>query len=114
VFVNDAQKLKCETLSARKTNEQKFWHADSLRTLGLLGDVVALLRNLRWMHYVEQKCVLYHRLILEYFSSLVVDWVGLYQGQEGLISFRMFNIDHGMSLRGLNELFHFPTYDYSF
>ena len=30
---------------------------DSLRTLDLLDDVVALLRNLVWMHYVVQKCV---------------------------------------------------------
>jgi len=57
VFVNNAQKLKYETLSARKTSEQKFWHADSLRTLDLLDDVVSSLRNLWWMHYVEQKYV---------------------------------------------------------
>ena len=29
VFVNDEQKLKYETLSAKEASEQKFWHADS-------------------------------------------------------------------------------------
>jgi len=51
--LNDEQKLKYETLSNRKTSEQKFWHIDSLRALGKLDDVVALLGSLGWMEDVE-------------------------------------------------------------
>jgi len=35
IFVNDDQRINPETLSARKTSEQKFSHVDSLRQLGI-------------------------------------------------------------------------------
>jgi len=44
--------------SPRKTTYQKFWHVDSLRQLGMLDAVVALLSNLGWMEYVEMNYVL--------------------------------------------------------
>jgi len=106
--------VKYETLSARKASEQKFWHMDSLRTLGLLDDVVALHRNLGWMDYVAMKCISYDWLISTFLSSLHVDWVRKYNGEEVLISFRMFNMDHRMSLRGFSEFFHFLVYKDSF
>ena len=73
VFVNEEQKLKYETLGARKTSEQKFWHVESLRTLEMLDDVVTLLSNLGWMEYMEMNCVLYARLIIEFLNTLHVD-----------------------------------------
>ena len=48
----------------------------------------------------------YDQLVIEFMSSLHVDWVGLYRGQNVLITFCMFNTNHWMSLRGFNELFH--------
>jgi len=60
------QKVKCETLSYGKMSEQKCWHVESLRTLELLDDVVALLRNLGWLHYVGITCMSYDRLILSF------------------------------------------------
>jgi len=71
--VNEEQKLKYETLGARKTSEQKFWHVESLRTLEMLDDVVTLLSNLGWMEYMEMNCVLYARLIIEFLNTLHVD-----------------------------------------
>jgi len=58
VFVNEEQKLNYETLSVRKTNEQKFWHVDCLRALGMLDDVVALLSN--WAGWSIWKWVVCH------------------------------------------------------
>ena len=86
-FVNDNQRIKYETLSARRKSKQKFWHMDFLRQLGMLDDFVTLLSNLGWMEYIEMNCVSYDRLIIEFLSSLNVDWAGLYMAQEVLISF---------------------------
>jgi len=63
--------LKYETF--RKISDQKFWYIDSLRTLGMLDDMVALLGNLGWMEYVEMQCVSYNQLVIEFLSSLNVD-----------------------------------------
>jgi len=37
--------VKYETVSARRTSEENFWHVVSLMTPGLLEDVVTLLKN---------------------------------------------------------------------
>jgi len=58
--MNEEQQLKYETLSVRKTSEQKFWHAESLRTLRMLNDVVTLLGNLGWIENVEMHYVSYN------------------------------------------------------
>jgi len=49
--------------------------------------------------------------MVEFLSSLGVDLDGNYGGDEVTIYFRMFNIDHRMSLRMLNELLKFPVVD---
>jgi len=65
-FVNEEQRLKYETLSARKTSKQKFCTIDSLGALGMLDDVAALLSNLGWMKYVEMSCVSHDRFIMNF------------------------------------------------
>ena len=113
-FVNDEQRSKYEILSARKTSEQKFWQIESLRQLGMLDDIVALFRNLGWLEYVEMKYVAYNWLVVEFLSLLNVDWVSLYRCQEVLITFRMFNADHKLSLREFNNLLHLLVHSDSF
>ena len=78
--MNDEQRTKYEILSTRQTSEQKFWHMESLRQLGMLDDVVTLLTNLGWLEYVEMKCMAYDWLIFEFLSLLNVDWASLYRG----------------------------------
>jgi len=80
----------------------------------MLDNVVALLSNLGWMEYVERNCVSYDRLIIAFLSSLNVDWFGSYRVQEVLISFRMCNTNHMMSLREFNGLIYLPVYLESF
>jgi len=93
IFVNDAQKLKYESLSARLTSEQKFLHVESLQSLGLYEDMQTLLGNLGLLHFVERKCVTFDRLTLEFLSSLRVEWNRTYRGEIVDISFRMFKTD---------------------
>jgi len=112
--MNDDQRIKYETLSTRKTNEQKFWHVDSLRQLSMLDDIVILMSNLDWMEYVEMKCMSYDKLIITFLNSLNVDWASSHGGHKVLISFRMFNSDHRLSLREFNRLLHLPVYSDSF
>ena len=42
-FVSDEQKSRYEILVTRNTSEQKYFHANSLRSLGLLDDLLTLL-----------------------------------------------------------------------
>jgi len=79
--VNDAQKLKYESLSVRMTSEQKFLHVESLQNLGLYEDMQTLLENLGLLHFVERKCATFDRLTLEFLSSLRVEWNGTYRGE---------------------------------
>ena len=114
IFANDAHKTKYESLCGRLTSEQKLLHADSLRTLGLYDDMQLLLGNLGLSHFAERHCVTFDRLTLEFLSSLRVEWNGTYRGEIVDTSFRMFNTDHRMSLRGFNNLMHFPNHPDSF
>lgn len=57
------------------------------------------------------QCTSYGRLMIEFLSSLHVDWDGTFKDHEIAISFRMFNMDHRMNLRMFNELLKFPTVD---
>jgi len=59
VFFSEEQKVKNETLSARKKSEQNICHVDSITTLGVPDDIITLLRNLGTMDYVELKCMSY-------------------------------------------------------
>ena len=43
----------------------------------MLDDVVKLLTNLNYMEYIEMKCVSYDWWIVEFLSSLHMDWAGL-------------------------------------
>jgi len=112
--MNDAQKWKYESLSVMMTSEQKFSHVESLQTLGICDDMRTLLENLGLLHFVDRKCVTHYRLILEFLSSVRVEWSGYYRGEIVNISFRMFNIDHHMSLKGFNNLLHLPNFLGSF
>jgi len=96
------------------TSEQKFLHVESLQTLGIYDDKRTLLGNLGLLHFVERKCVTYDRLILEFLSSLRVEWNGSYRDESVDISFCMFNTDHRMSFKGFNNLLHLPNYPDSF
>ena len=93
IFVNDAQKLKYESLSVRMTSEQKFLHMESLQNLGLYEDMQTLLGNFGLLHFVGRKCVTFDRLTLEFLSSLRVEWNRTYRGEIVDISFRMFKTD---------------------
>ena len=54
-FVSDVQRGNYAHLTTRKTSEQKFFHVDSLRTLGLLDDMLSLMNNLGWMEYIQMQ-----------------------------------------------------------
>ena len=110
-FVSDAQKSRYELLITRNTSEQKYFHANTLRQLGLLDDMLVLFGRLGWTEYVNMQYPSYDRLMVEFLSSLSIDWDRTYNGQEVEIYFRMFNIDHRMSLRMFNDLLHFPVVD---
>ena len=56
----------------------------------------------------------FDRLTLEFLSSLRVEWNGTYRGEIVDISFRMFNSDHRMSLKGFNNLLHLSHHPDSF
>ena len=114
IFVNHAKKLNNKSLSVRMTSEQKFLHVESLQTLGIYDDMRTLLRNLWLLHFVVRKCVTYDWLNLEFLSSLRVESNGSYRGEIVDISFRMFNTDDRMSLKGFNNLLHLPNFLESF
>jgi len=109
--VNNEQKSRYEVLVTRNTSEQKYFHADSLRSLGLLDDLLTLLGRLGWTDYINMKYTSYDRVMVEFLSSLAVDLDGRYNDQEVVIYFRMFNIDHRMSLRMFNDLLRLPVVD---
>ena len=71
-----------------------------------MDDVGALLGNM--------KCIPYDRLVLEVLSTLNIDWDKSYNSKEVLIAFKMFNIDHRMSVRDFNELSHFLVHSDAF
>ena len=52
----------------------------------------------------------YEQLVLEFLSTLHVDWAVPYRDQEVVISFLMFNMYHRISLRRFNALLHLPIY----
>ena len=110
-FVSDDQKSRYELLATRHASEQKFFHADSLRTLRMLDDMLTLFGRLGWTDYINMQYTSYDRLMIEFLSSLTIDWDGHYNGQEVVIYFRMFNIDHRMSLRMFNDLLRLPVVD---
>jgi len=45
-FASEDLKSRYEVLATRKTSEQKYFHADSLRTLGVLADMLYLIAKL--------------------------------------------------------------------
>jgi len=73
-----------------------------------------LLGNLGLLHFATRHCVTFDLLTLEFLSSLRVEWNGTYRGEIVDISFRMFNNDHRISLRGFNNLMHFSNHPDSF
>ena len=73
---NKEQRLKFKFLRSTLTCKQKFGHANTLRALALLDDVVLLHMNLGWLDYVNLKCQSYDSLMLEFLSPLNIDWPG--------------------------------------
>ena len=72
-FVNNEQKSRYEVLVTRNTSEQKYFLADSLRSLGLLDDLFTLLGRLGWTEYITMQCTSYDHLMVEFLSSLAID-----------------------------------------
>jgi len=57
------------------------------------------------------QCTSYDHHMIEFLSSLNVNWDGTFRGQKVEISICMFNVGHRMSLRMFNELLKFPAVD---
>jgi len=51
-FASEEQKTRYEILATRNTSEQKYFHVDSLRTLGVLDDMSNLMHKFGWMEYI--------------------------------------------------------------
>ena len=79
--------------------------------MGMLDDMLTLINRLGWAEYITMQCISYDRLMIEFLSSLHVDWDGTFAGHEVVISFHMFNVDHRMNLRMFNELLKLPVVD---
>jgi len=94
-FASEEQKTRYEILATRKTSEQKFFHVDSLRTLGLLHDTLSIMYKLGWMEYIGIQYTSYDHLMIEFLSSLNVNWDGKFRGQEVDITFHMFTLTAG-------------------
>jgi len=77
----------------------------------MLDNILTLIGRLGWAEYINMQCTSYDRLLVEYLSSLNVDWNSSYGGHEVAIYCRMFNIDHQMSLRMFNEFLRFLLVD---
>jgi len=92
-FVSEEQKIRYEALATSNASEQKYFHLDSLRTLGMLDKMLQFIGKLGWTEYIGMQCTSYDRLMLEFLSSLNANWDGTFRGHEVEISFRMFNVD---------------------
>lgn len=77
----------------------------------MLDDMLTLFGRLGWSEYINMQYASYDRLMIEFLSSLTVDWDGSYNGQEVAIYFRMFSIDHRLSLRMFNDYLRLPVAD---
>lgn len=106
-FVSEEQKTQYETLATRNTSEQKYFRVNSLRILGMLDDMLTLIGKLEWIEYIGMQCTSYDRLMIDFLNSLNVNWDENLRCQKVEITFRMFNVDHRMSLRLFNELLQF-------
>jgi len=60
-FVSDEQMSRYAILATRNTSEQKFFHADSLHSLGMLDDMLTLISRLGWAEYITMQCTSYDR-----------------------------------------------------
>jgi len=92
-------------------SKNTFIYVDSLQTLGMLDDMLHLISKLGWTEYIGMQCTSYDRLMIEFLSSLNVNWDGRFRGHEVEISFHMFNVDHRMNLRIFNDLLKFLVVD---
>ena len=80
----------------------------------MLDDMLTSISRLGWAEYTTLQCTSYDRLMIEFLSSLHIDWDGTFKGHEVVISFRMFNVGHRMNLRMFNELLKLPVVDRTF
>ncbi|KAJ8441908.1 hypothetical protein Cgig2_014377 [Carnegiea gigantea] len=79
-----------------------------LTTLHLYDDLLILLLNLSWEHFVVLQEPVYERLVWEFMSFLIVDVHCKFDEVRGYIRFRLFNHTHEMHLVQFNELLRLP------
>lgn len=109
-YRNDEQRERNEVLRFRTIHPTRYLDFPFIRKLGLRADINFMLTNIGWTTFATMhNDVVYPRLVLEFLSSLHTEILSGPNCSEGLISFRMFNQEHELTLAQFNNIFGFPT-----
>ncbi len=111
-FRDDVQEARYNSLVARIIAPTRYMDELALLTLGLLDDVHYLFANVGWTKFVGLKHFTYARITLEFLSSVNAN-VSYAEGwpedhHDNLITFRLFNTEHSLSLSQFNAIYGFP------
>lgn len=69
-----------------------------LEKIKVWDDMASLLDSLGLLGFMDLKYGVYERLVVEFCSSLFVDWNGTHDNRRTLIWFQLFNKTHTMNL----------------
>lgn len=110
IFRSENQRRRFDMLAKREMTLSKYPDGLTLTTLGLRDNVMYLLNQVGWDSFaVRKRYSQYHRLTLEFLSSLYYDpnmGIGF---DRGLATFRIFGTKYYFTHREMAELLGFPS-----
>ena len=107
-FRDADQVARYEALRRRTFTPTRYLDLSFIRKLGLRRDFNFMLSNVGWAYFATIAERVYPALVLEFLSSLSSEIITGVNCELGLISFRMFNNDHSLTLAEFCNIYQFP------
>lgn len=109
VFSDNIQRARYQTLVKRKISNTRYLDAHTMNVLGITDDVNYMFSNVGWSYFAALQFPVYEAITLEFLSSVNAEILLGKDCERGLITFRLCNKEHRLTLAEFNDIFRFPV-----
>lgn len=114
IFDNPEHERRYTSHVKRKITPIRYLCSDTLFQLGLSEELDRMFHVLGMLEFVHYKAPTYERITLEFLSTiefkLKKGWTGTTMYFRGTMSFRLYNVDHKLTVEQLGEILRLPLY----
>lgn len=115
IFGNQKHERRYSSHVKRKITPKRYLCSNSLAQLGMSKEVDIMFQMLGMLEFVNCEAPTFKRITLEFFSTIEFkqkkEWTGTTMYYGSTMHFRLYNVDHKLTVEQLGDILRLPLYD---